>query len=131
MACDGSFNQNSIQIWSRVRDGSVLELAVETADGVVSGARVLIDHPSGRTEERLWQDGDLNPGPKRLTLRGGCDYAIRVRVGFTGSGEAEAVVAARIEKPNGEPHGRPYRYCVSGSRGDVERSTISIATRRA
>ena len=62
MACDGSFNQNSIQIWSRVRDGSVLELAVEAADGVVSGARVLIDHPSGRTEERLWEDGDLNPG---------------------------------------------------------------------
>ncbi len=130
MACDGDYDRNSFQPWARVRPASTLFVAVESeSDTITAGARLLIDHPDGTTEERLWEDSEVRPGPMELGLQAGRMYALRVRVGFSDADEAEAVITARILRPNGSVHGKPYDYCVSGVNGDVGRSTITIAMR--
>lgn len=131
MPCDGSHNTNHLQPWARVLDGSHLELSVEPeGTGVVPGARLVIDPPGDGSEEKLFELAQLVPGPVRVKLEAPISYVVRVRVGFTSTAQASAVIAARIVKPDGTLHGAPYRYCVSGKKGAEGRSTITIATRK-
>ena len=116
---------SSIQIWGKVPDGSKLELSVETTTGkCVSGARL---RENDGTEEQ-WVDSQLNPGPKRKTLRSPRNYVVTVRVMFTGADQSAATISASITKPDGTTHSDPFNYEISGSKGDVERATILVQT---
>lgn len=128
VACDSSYDQNKLQAWARVPYGSTLELSVEPdGDGVEAAARLIVDRPNGN-DERQYSRNDLIPGPLRIRLVAPRVYTVRVRVGFTSSDEASAVIKARIIKPDKSVFGLPYNHCVSGTNGDAARATITVAT---
>ena len=114
---------SSLKIWIRVPDKTDLELWVESADDKwVSGARLIDDQGN----EQQWSDTDLHPGPATKRIRSPRSWTARVAVSFTG--KATATIRARLVKQNGDVHGKPYAYKVSGNSGDVGRATIIAIT---
>lgn len=119
---------SSFKHWLRVPDGARFELEVESeSDTFVASARLVDD----RGREESWVDADLVPGPKRKTIRAPRDWAVRVRVAFTGRDLAHAIVRARLEKPDGSTHGRPFACEMSGRSGEIRRATVVITTRQS
>ncbi len=117
---------SSLRAWQNVPDGSKLELRLECSGDFVGGARLVTDTGA----EQQWAHTDLNPGPKRKTLRSPRDYVVRVRVGFVKSDQVSVTLVARIAKPDGNTHGNLYRHTVSGKREQVRRATIIVKTKK-
>jgi hypothetical protein len=114
---------SSIKIWARVPDGSKLEVSVTKDSGTIVGA-ARFRRDDGTEEE--WVHSQLSPGPKTKLLRSPHDYAVTLRVEFTGAGTSGATIDARIVKPGGDVHGSPYSYSVTGAKGDDARATVFI-----
>lgn len=117
---------SSLHAWQNVPDGSKLELRLESDGDFVGGARLVTD--TGAEEQ--WSHTDLNPGPKRKTLKSPRDYVVRVRVAFVKPDVVSVTIIARIVKPDGNTHGTTYRHTVSGKREKVRRATIIVKTKK-
>ncbi len=112
--------RKNVKIWSRVGNGSTLELSV--TGGVEAKARLLVD--DDRSTELNWDDSALRPGPMQYALTAPYDYVVRlslvVKTGDDGS--VEAAIAG---------HGQPWSFSPAGRPGELFRATIVIHTKKS
>jgi hypothetical protein len=115
-------------LWSRVPEGSRVEVRVTTSAGkCVTNAEWVVHAPNDSETTELWTDADLNPGPKKAKLRPPNDYAGSVRVAFPIKDASEATVTAQIIKADGANYGPVKTAVVSGRKGDDPRLVTIIA----
>jgi hypothetical protein len=121
---------SELMLWTRVPDGSRLELRVATGTGkCVANAEWVVHTPDDSETTELWTDAELSPGPKKSRLRSPNDYAGFLRVTFPIKDPSQAMVTAQIIKPDGTNYGPVKSETVSGRKGDDPRLvTIIIRT---
>ncbi len=126
MAC----TRKTLKMWRDVQGDSWLHLSVQpkVAGDPVTFASNASWEPADGSDEN-WPGTVLTPGPKRKKINAPGAYVIRVRVDFQGSERSSACVRAKIIKPDGTEHHKPYCGEVSGKAGDrIRRVTITIKT---
>jgi hypothetical protein len=106
--------------WSRIPDGSWLELQV---DGEFVTARAFLVNESGY--EIRWPHVASRYMTRQI-LHSPEVYSVRVEIGFAGKSSADLL--CRIVKTDGSVFGKPYRLAVSGNAGDVVSAEISAVT---
>jgi hypothetical protein len=106
--------------WSRIPDGSWLELRV---DGELVTARAFLGRGGGK--EIRWPHV-AGPYVTRQILHSPEIYSVRVEIRFAGQSSAD--LSCRIVKPDGSIFGKPCRLAVSGDAGDVVSIEISAVT---
>lgn len=120
----------NLKIWNRIPDGAHLELQVvghddRTEDQFVAQARLITTDG----DEENWTDDQIRGRTKRKQLRSPKGYDVRVRIAFSRSDSAQ--IQAKVIKPDGSVHAKPYCHAVAGSAGDIHRATVIAITIRS
>lgn len=113
---------SSLKIWNDVPDGSTLTLELVPASGSFIGQAIL--GIRGIPVER-WADPEIHPGPKPRILASD-DERYNLIVTATFGLPENAILVARITRPNGTPHETPYIHPMSGANGEVDSAAILI-----
>ena len=117
--------------WAQVPDDARFELFVEgkgkpSEQTFVASARVLVN----TGDKETWTDHTLRPGPQKKIISVPRLYIVRVRINFTGSTKATAIIHAKIFNPDGTILDTPFKHEVSGVNGEMGGARISIVTKK-
>lgn len=111
----------SFQIWSRVPDGSYLEMDIAREGNIelsAAGSIIDIDGEEDLDEERLF------PGPALIEIDSGAMRTVRLWIRFAEKGSA--TVRSRVVRRDGIQHGDSYIREISGDAGGVVHLTFSV-----
>lgn len=112
----------STKDWISVPDGSTLVVTTAANPPNVS---IEININDGTSTKR-WKTSDVLNTTKTLTLRSPRIYTIAVTITFAGS-KTTLDFDARIRKPDGTPHGKPFRFSATRP-PNVHHADIGIET---
>ncbi|HET8773188.1 MAG TPA: hypothetical protein VFP80_05335 [Thermoanaerobaculia bacterium] len=111
--------------WINVRDKSKFILTTSAVPANVDIA-VVITTDTGTTT--TWDSSDVLNKTKTLVLRSPRVYEMAVTMRFAGA-KTTLKFDARIEKPDGSPHGKPFRFEVTPP-PKTHHADITIVTKK-
>jgi hypothetical protein len=99
---------SSTKNWISVPDNSTFILTTTADPPNVSITITIKDGNSTKT----WTTADVLNKTKELTLRSPRVYTMAITIEFAGS-KTTLDFDARIKKPNGDPHGKPFKFSAT------------------
>jgi len=114
--------QSSFKKWINVPDKSKFILKTSADPPNVSIDIVITE--GGNTTH--WTTSDVLNKTKTLTVRSPRRYEMAVTIAFAGS-KTTLEVDARIEKPDGTPHGKPFQFSATPP-PKTQHADISVIT---
>jgi hypothetical protein len=116
-----------LAFWNRIPDGSTLELSLNPSAGNFDvSADMLRD--DGRKATFTHQQ--LGAGGGRVALVRPRIYRVAFTVRFLGAQNSTVTLDARVIKPGGGIHGKPFTEAISGNNGRVEEAAVLAVTRK-
>ncbi len=98
----------SVKTWVNVADGSTL---VVTTSAEPPNAEITITIDDG-SKTTTWTSDDVLNKSKSLKIRSPKIYTIAIVIAFAGA-KTTLKFDARIKKPSGDPHGKPFTFTAT------------------